>query len=66
MSAPLLHTVPEAGGVLRVSRTKVFEMIAAGELRSVKIGRRRLVPADAIEELVERLSQEQQPGATVA
>ena len=56
MSAPVLYTVPEAGGLLRVSRTRVFEMIAAGELRSIKIGRRRLVPAAALDELIARLS----------
>lgn len=47
-----------------IGRTLFYELIASGQLRSVKIGRRRLVPAEAIEELVDRLSQEQRSSAT--
>jgi excisionase family DNA binding protein len=53
-----------------IGRTLFYELIGSGQLRSVKLGRRRLVPADAIEELVDRLSQDgpqqRQAGASVA
>lgn len=40
-----------------VGRTKLFELIARGELRSVKIGRRRFVPQSEIDAYIERLKQ---------
>lgn len=56
MNPVLLPVFPEAGVALGgLSRTKVYELIAAGELRTVKIGRRRFVPASAVQEYVDRL-----------
>ncbi len=52
MQAELL-SIPAAGESLGgLGRTKIYELIAAGELRTVKIGRRRLIPASAIAEYV--------------
>lgn len=48
----------ELGGI---GRTKFYELLANGELRSVKVGRRRLVPANAIVEYVQRLEQRDVP-----
>ena len=42
---PLLYRVDEAAAALRLSRSSVYELIRSGQLRSVKHGRRRLVPA---------------------
>lgn len=39
-----------------ISRTKTFELIRNGDLPSVKIGRRRLVPDSAIDAYLERLT----------
>ena len=39
-------------GRLGVSRSTVFELIASGELRSVKIGHRRLVSDAAIADFI--------------
>lgn len=39
-------------GVLGIGRTKVFELIRTGQLRSIKVGRARLVPATAIAEFL--------------
>ncbi|MBS1848980.1 MAG: helix-turn-helix domain-containing protein [Actinobacteria bacterium] len=51
-----LLTTDEAADALALSRTMVFNLIRAGELRSVRIGRARRVPVDAINEFVaERL-----------
>jgi len=48
--------VEEAADYLRCGRTHVFELIRSGQLRSVKVGRRRLVPADALKDYVEGLA----------
>ena len=41
-----LLTPQEAAARLRISRTRVFELVARGELESVKIGRlRRILPS---------------------
>ena len=50
-----LHSLESVVERLGVGRSKVFELISAGELRSVKVGRRRLVSESAIVEFVERL-----------
>ncbi len=47
-------TVPEAGMMLRVSRSTVYRLIAQGELPSFRIGARRLIPREAITALVMR------------
>jgi excisionase family DNA binding protein len=51
-----LLTAEEAGEVLRISRTRVYELIYAGELRSIKIGRLRRITVAAIEEFIERMT----------
>lgn len=53
---PMLYSVGDAARVLSLGRSKVYELIGRGELRTVKVGRRRLVPADALGEYVSRLT----------
>lgn len=43
-----LLDIPSAARVLGVGRSTVYNEIGAGRLRSVKVGRRRLVPSGAI------------------
>jgi len=40
---------------LGVGRSTVFELFSSQQLRSVKIGRRRLVPQSAVDEFIARL-----------
>ena len=40
----LLYRVDEAAVALRLSRSVLYELIRTGQLRTVKAGRRRLVP----------------------
>jgi excisionase family DNA binding protein len=47
-----LLTVEEAAIWLRVSRWTVYSLIRANQLRTIKIGRRRLVTRDALHECV--------------
>lgn len=44
----LLLKVEAAARALDLSRAQVFSMIATGELPSIKIGRSRRVPVDAL------------------
>lgn len=52
-----LHPIPDACEILGVGRSMVFELIKSGELRSVKVGRRRLISSEALEEYIRSLSE---------
>lgn len=52
---PVLYRVDEAAESLRLSRSVVYELIRSGQLRTVKVGRRRLVPVAALAEYVDSL-----------
>ena len=49
------HDVESVMERLKLGRSKTFEFFASGELRSVKIGRRRLVSEAALVEFIEKL-----------
>lgn len=51
---PVLLTIPEAAHKLRIGRTLTYELIAAGELEVVHIGRAARVPLDAVSDFVAR------------
>ena len=54
--SPVLLTVEEAAQLLRIGRTKTYGLLMAGVLRSVTIGRRRLVPYSSLEQFVANLA----------
>jgi excisionase family DNA binding protein len=47
-------TVEEAGRMLGISRAHAYELAARGELPHVRLGRRVVVPKQAIELLLKR------------
>jgi excisionase family DNA binding protein len=49
---PVLYRVEEAAEAMRLSRSVIYELIRSGQLRTVKVGRRRLVPVTALAECV--------------
>lgn len=49
---PVVYRVEEAAEALRLTRDAIYELIRSGQLRSFKVGRRRLVPIDALTEYV--------------
>jgi excisionase family DNA binding protein len=51
----LLYSVEEAADLLGIGRTFMFRLLATGEIDSLKIGRRRKIPRDALHGYVERL-----------
>lgn len=55
-----LHPVEGVMQRLCLGRSKVFELLATGELRSVKVGRRRLVSEAALVEFIEGLDEDQE------
>jgi excisionase family DNA binding protein len=54
----VLLTVPEAMAALRLSRATLYELIRTREIRTVKVGRCRRVPAVALVEYIDRLLDE--------
>ncbi len=56
---PVLLVCPEdAARVLGVGRTKVYELMHSGALRSVRVGGLRRIPVAALAEFVARLEAE--------
>jgi excisionase family DNA binding protein len=53
---PRLLSIRQATYELGISRTSLYELIATGVLKTVKIGRRRFVTIEAIEEFIAGLS----------
>jgi excisionase family DNA binding protein len=52
--AEQLLTVPEAAARLRLSRTATYELVLAGKLPSLKIGKARRVREDQLDEFIRR------------
>jgi excisionase family DNA binding protein len=52
----LLISVEEAASILGIGRTLMFELMMQGKVSSVKIGRRRLVVRQELDEFVRELS----------
>jgi excisionase family DNA binding protein len=53
----MLFTIDEAATRLRVSRWSVYNLIRSGELHTINIGRRRLVPSDALSDCLDHLKE---------
>jgi excisionase family DNA binding protein len=56
MNDKLLYRIPEVATYLSISRSKVYELMRAGELPSVRINRTRLVRKLDLEKYVESLA----------
>ena len=54
----LLYRVDDAAQLLSISRSVVYELLRSGRLRSVHVGRTRLIPLDALAEYVAQLEHE--------
>ena len=48
----LTLTVEEAAELLRIGRGSAYELVRSGRLCAIKIGRRILIPSDAINEFL--------------
>jgi excisionase family DNA binding protein len=56
MTERLALSVEEAGALLGISRDLAYDLVAIGQLPSVRLGRRLVVPRRALEETLGRLS----------
>ena len=54
----ILYRPAEAAATLGLSRTRVYQLMQAGELGSVKVGSSRRIPAADLEMFVQRLRDE--------
>ena len=50
---PLAYSIKEACATSSLGRTTIYAHIAAGRLRSVRIGGRTIIPADSLHALLE-------------
>ncbi len=51
--APLAYSIKEAARVSSLSKSGIFNLIAAGRLKTRKIGGRTLIPADSLRALID-------------
>jgi excisionase family DNA binding protein len=54
MDTQFLCSIRDAANALGIGRTKLYDMLAKGQLKSMQIGSRRLVQMDSIKALIER------------
>ncbi len=55
---PQAMTVPEVMTALKLSRSKVYDLLRSGQLRSFTVGRARRIPADEITRVMSENMQE--------
>jgi len=56
---PSVLTIQEACAALRISKWMLYQLIRSRQLMTIKIGSRRVVPATAIQALLDRLQEEE-------
>lgn len=49
----LAYTIEETPRLVPIGKTKIYQLISAGILKTVKIGRRTLITAESLHALVE-------------
>lgn len=55
MTTRLLYSIDDAAEQLSIGKSNIESLIRAGVIETVTIGRRRLIPAEALTDYVERL-----------
>ncbi len=55
MTGEAFLTIPEVARALRISRSCAYELAAAGQIPTKRWGRRLLVPARWVDDLVQRV-----------
>jgi excisionase family DNA binding protein len=54
-----MYRIPEVVELTSLGRTVIYRELAAGHLRSVTVGRRRLIPHEALMDFIEHLRADQ-------
>ena len=60
----LAFSIDETTEILPLSRDLINDLIRTGRLRSVKVGRRRIIPADAMLEFLNEQGANQEKNAS--
>ena len=50
---PLAHSIPNACRRIGIGRTALYELVASGELKTIKFGSRTLVPESELKRLID-------------
>lgn len=53
----LLLTAEEAGAILGVGRSRIYDLMRTRQLHSVRIGKSRRIPASAVQAFVNQLTE---------
>lgn len=53
------HSIPEVASLLGITDRFVWTLIKRGDLESIKIGARRVVPVESIDSFIERRREEE-------
>ncbi len=53
LELPLVYTVMQTATLLGISRTHTYELVARGDLAHIRLGRRIVVPRQALERLLD-------------
>lgn len=62
MSEPLLVTVRQAVPITGMGRDALYRLVAEGRIRTIQVGRKRLIPRTELEAWIEReLADEEAP-----
>lgn len=61
-SDKLAYSTEDAATALSIGRTVLFDLLRQGEIISVKIGRRRVIPATSLQAYLDRLVSQQHHG----
>jgi excisionase family DNA binding protein len=64
-SNPTVLTVVEVAKILRIGRLSAYQAIERGEVPSIRIGRRILIPRTALEQLLSRHSTSKRKAGTL-
>jgi len=56
---PLLLTINQVAGLLNLGRTKTYEIVRSGKIRSLKVGSRRLIRREDVEFYVKQVAENQ-------
>ena len=52
--APITVRIAEAARMLRISRSRIYELLIAGDIKIVKLGRSTLIPVDTLQRYADR------------
>lgn len=50
----LAYGIPEAANALGLSKDYVWKLVASGKIRSIKVGKRRLIAGEALEDFLQK------------